>query len=65
MSWHVSVPSSGDYQFLLDRLMLFALLYIVSVPSSGDYQFLLQEIDFREIAEKFPSPHPGIINFFW
>ena len=36
----------------------------VSVPSSGDYQFLLQEIDFREIAEEFPSPHPGIINFF-
>ena len=36
----------------------------VSVPSSGDYQFLPEKkIEVKQRA-KFPSPHPGIINFF-
>ena len=37
----VSVPSSGDYQFLLDWMNRGVPTRWVSVPSSGDYQFLL------------------------
>ena len=37
----VSVPSSGDYQFLLNQGMFSRAGIPVSVPSSGDYQFLL------------------------
>ena len=36
----------------------------VSVPSSGDYQFLRVLEIVKEIKNLFPSPHPGIINFF-
>ena len=36
----------------------------VSVPSSGDYQFLRVKSAWKAQAKKFPSPHPGIINFF-
>ena len=36
----------------------------VSVPSSGDYQFLRELLIHAELSIKFPSPHPGIINFF-
>ena len=37
----------------------------VSVPSSGDYQFLpILGYYAKGKVEKFPSPHPGIINFF-
>ena len=107
----VSVPSSGDYQFLHSELknqtitykfpsphpgiINFFFLYIqlrtkfsrfrplirglsissqrwyfcqrtlkVSVPSSGDYQFLLDCTEYDMRASGFPSPHPGIINFF-
>ena len=108
----VSVPSSGDYQFLLDvggkgrsvissfRPLIRGLSISstrpsssttcghVSVPSSGDYQFLrphlqgqrLHQFGFRPLIRglsissvsqapirvviMFPSPHPGIINFF-
>ena len=38
----VSVPSSGDYQFLLEQVCLKKDGHVVSVPSSGDYQFLLR-----------------------
>jgi len=38
---------------------------LVSVPSSGDYQFLrLRRPAEPEVQTTFPSPHPGIINFF-
>ena len=40
------------------------LIRFVSVPSSGDYQFLLQKVWRTSHNWKFPSPHPGIINFF-
>ena len=36
----------------------------VSVPSSGDYQFLRIAPHPCQLIIKFPSPHPGIINFF-
>ena len=37
----------------------------VSVPSSGDYQFLrVAASTAKQVADEFPSPHPGIINFF-
>ena len=36
----------------------------VSVPSSGDYQFLLEKNLTSASSGEFPSPHPGIINFF-
>ena len=36
----------------------------VSVPSSGDYQFLQSARDRVLDLFTFPSPHPGIINFF-
>ena len=35
------------------------------VPSSGDYQFLRIDRMADWLRETFPSPHPGIINFFW
>ena len=38
--------------------------HAVSVPSSGDYQFLRVDARLRSRAALFPSPHPGIINFF-
>ena len=64
MKYPVSVPSSGDYQFLRRMQGVHFLTKCVSVPSSGDYQFLRSEEE-RVIKEiKFPSPHPGIINFF-
>ena len=40
------------------------IVSIVSVPSSGDYQFLLDYVFWDYCTEEFPSPHPGIINFF-
>ena len=62
--WSVSVPSSGDYQFLRS-LNAWILYHVeVSVPSSGDYQFLRPKNDRTKINTMFPSPHPGIINFF-
>ena len=85
----VSVPSSGDYQFLLRRWSHTDGSTWVSVPSSGDYQFLpfmrlpphlirfcfrplirglsissVINKAFRTNIKPFPSPHPGIINFF-
>ena len=60
----VSVPSSGDYQFLLANILPPLLLHQVSVPSSGDYQFLPLCRPFSLSNSRFPSPHPGIINFF-
>ena len=64
MNNEVSVPSSGDYQFLQLQLMQLLRWLRVSVPSSGDYQFLLaNSIDWGTLS-LFPSPHPGIINFF-
>ena len=85
----VSVPSSGDYQFLRFSGPHLRIGGEVSVPSSGDYQFLLgtvrrcrnPEYSFRPLirglsissdqqsesdsqSQSFPSPHPGIINFF-
>ena len=36
----------------------------VSVPSSGDYQFLRVAAQAAQQVAEFPSPHPGIINFF-
>ena len=84
----VSVPSSGDYQFLqvinqTDKTFapgfrpLIRGLSIsspdpwtpttpsaVSVPSSGDYQFLPSCTPHTRGEAGFPSPHPGIINFF-
>ena len=62
--WKVSVPSSGDYQFLPFRNHNRRRLYAVSVPSSGDYQFLPIARVVKSIELAFPSPHPGIINFF-
>ena len=108
---HVSVPSSGDYQFLpknaitewtassfpsphpgiinffaevktgmkagrgfrplIRGLSISSAFSIrvpqtghVSVPSSGDYQFLLTKAILLIDEIEFPSPHPGIINFF-
>ena len=60
----VSVPSSGDYQFLHIRCITCRNLGVVSVPSSGDYQFLRKHGDGSTAGVQFPSPHPGIINFF-
>ena len=61
----VSVPSSGDYQFLLICSPDDDEVKSVSVPSSGDYQFLLNGgVGYKHLATGFPSPHPGIINFF-
>ena len=60
----VSVPSSGDYQFLRISGDNMAKKLVVSVPSSGDYQFLLLIRFLPRRISMFPSPHPGIINFF-
>ena len=60
----VSVPSSGDYQFLHTFCSLTWHKLWVSVPSSGDYQFLHIFVKVVDAADQFPSPHPGIINFF-
>ena len=60
----VSVPSSGDYQFLPEEWLIRRTYDHVSVPSSGDYQFLRSVKLFAMAITKFPSPHPGIINFF-
>ena len=62
----VSVPSSGDYQFLRRRQSRRHCRGLVSVPSSGDYQFL-RSYWWRgcRLDCQFPSPHPGIINFFF
>ena len=60
----VSVPSSGDYQFLQFSGRKTAPSGAVSVPSSGDYQFLLDAVKTLIPDMWFPSPHPGIINFF-
>ena len=60
----VSVPSSGDYQFLRHECSVRLRHCRVSVPSSGDYQFLLGGVILGYYAKEFPSPHPGIINFF-
>ena len=60
----VSVPSSGDYQFLLRTASIYASHTVVSVPSSGDYQFLHKVTRHTHSPPQFPSPHPGIINFF-
>ena len=38
--------------------------HMVSVPSSGDYQFLQIKSEIKTGMKAFPSPHPGIINFF-
>ena len=43
---------------------LWNLFLCVSVPSSGDYQFLLNKGVHGGWSMQFPSPHPGIINFF-
>ena len=40
LTYLVSVPSSGDYQFLRYESRRIFQVYLVSVPSSGDYQFL-------------------------
>ena len=61
----VSVPSSGDYQFLPRPGAAGAPDPAVSVPSSGDYQFLhINGMADLLRTTRFPSPHPGIINFF-
>ena len=54
----VSVPSSGDYQFLLIANGLSDSLTTVSVPSSGDYQFLLVLICLQGLSS--PSFRPLI-----
>ena len=60
----VSVPSSGDYQFLQkekkkkEKWVSFRPL-IRGLSISSDWL-----IRTRMIPDEFPSPHPGIINFF-
>ena len=62
----VSVPSSGDYQFLLSRRGTAETERLVSVPSSGDYQFLLTVtiISFlpRLISSQYANREPHL-NF--
>jgi len=85
----VSVPSSGDYQFLLEveeqsgtELLRFRpLIRGLSISSSKQLMFTIGNSRFRPLIRglsissemcadtalpsfRFPSPHPGIINFF-
>ena len=60
----VSVPSSGDYQFLLKGLFKTLSSTRFPSPHPGIINFFTFGIHIEPKEFKFPSPHPGIINFF-
>ena len=63
--WSVSVPSSGDYQFLLKKYHKITInLNEFPSPHPGIINFFLVDTGCGNEIYLFPSPHPGIINFF-
>ena len=62
--WGVSVPSSGDYQFLLRILLMVSTADKFPSPHPGIINFFGTDEQIESIKIWFPSPHPGIINFF-
>ena len=60
----VSVPSSGDYQFLRLDLQPVGVRDAFPSPHPGIINFFDDSVRVQLTADLFPSPHPGIINFF-
>ena len=59
----VSVPSSGDYQFLLQQVNACSKGVNVSVPSSGDYQFLQVTLLSVKVGAAVSVPSSGDYQF--
>ena len=59
----VSVPSSGDYQFLPSQTSIMSSGTTVSVPSSGDYQFLRNTNNIKVVFNIVSVPSSGDYQF--